>query len=224
MEAPNRQVFVNCPYDADYYPLLEAIAFAVCVCGYTPRFSGEKIESGLSRLAKIVLLIDECSFSLHDISRTELNRNQLPRFNMPFELGLALGRKYSFAAGGAAGLLILDREPYRYHESISDLSGCDPLPHFDEPVSAMRQIREWLPLLKDEEEGMSSELRLPMYGPIRLVTWFEQYRRDMAETRVRLNIKQEALPFGDLVNSIRVWLEANVTVSVDIPVSSGSSR
>jgi hypothetical protein len=208
MEAPNRQVFVNCPYDDGYYPLLEAIAFAICVCGCTPRFAGEKIESGLSRLAKIILLIDECDFSLHDLSRTELNKNQLPRFNMPFELGLALGRKYSFAAGGAAGLLILDREPYRYHESISDLSGCDPLAHHDAPLGAMRHIREWLPVLKDED-GVNAELRLPLYGPIRLVSWFKEYQDDMGDVRARLGIEQEALPFGDLVTSIRVWLEAN---------------
>ena len=67
----------------------------------------------MSRLARIVSLIDECDLSLHDISRTELNPNRLPRFNMPFELGLAMGRKYSLGGGGAPGLLILDREPFR---------------------------------------------------------------------------------------------------------------
>lgn len=135
----NRQVFINCPLDPDYYPLLEAIAFAVCACGYVPRFASEKVDSGRSRLARIVDLIDQCAFSLHDISRTELNPNQLPRFNMPFELGMALGRRYSVAAGGAAGLLILDREPFRYHECFSDLSGCDPLAHYDDHATGRRR-------------------------------------------------------------------------------------
>src|SRR5450432_147054 len=156
MATTNRQVFVNCPYDSTYYPLIEAIAFAICVCGYTPRFAGETVDSGQSRLSKIMSLIEECDFSLHDISRTEPNSNGLPRFNMPFELGLALGRKYSFELGGAPRLLILDREPYRYHQTISDLSGCDPVAHQDDPITAMCRIREWLPLSQD------GELRLPL--------------------------------------------------------------
>src|SRR5258708_6812462 len=95
MRSPNRLVFINCPFDSDYSPLLEAIGFAITACGYTPRCALEIIDSGYNRLTKIIDLIDVCDFSLHDISRTELNPNGLPRFNMPFELGLTLGRKHS---------------------------------------------------------------------------------------------------------------------------------
>ena len=205
----NRQVFINCPYDSTYYPLVEAIAFAVCVCGYTPRFAGETVDSGCSRLSKIMALIDGCAFSLHDISRTELNSRGLPRFNMPFELGLALGRRYSFEFGGAPRILILDSEPYRYHETISDLSGCDPVAHHSEPLRAIRLIREWLPL----DEAAGSELRHPLKGPIRISSWFAEYQQWMRDVRTRLDVAPAALPFGDLVHSIRVWLESNSQVN-----------
>lgn len=206
--APNsRQVFVNCPYDSNFYPMVEAIAFAICVCGYTPRFAGESIDSGQSRLSKIIGLIDECPFSLHDISRTEVTATGLPRFNMPFELGLALGRKYSFERGGAPGVLIFDREPYRYHESISDLSGCDPRAHRDDPLTAIQRIREWLPL--SEQGATAAQLRVPLYGPIVLVRWFSRYRDYVQDMKRRLKVDREDLPFADLVTSIRDWLEVN---------------
>jgi hypothetical protein len=37
-------------------------------------------------------MIAECDFSIHDISRVELDdHSRLPRFNMPLELGADLG-------------------------------------------------------------------------------------------------------------------------------------
>lgn len=32
----HRRVFINCPFDNDYPPLLQAIAFAVIDCGFSP--------------------------------------------------------------------------------------------------------------------------------------------------------------------------------------------
>jgi hypothetical protein len=206
MAAPNKQVFINCPLDHDFYPLLEAITFSICVCGYKPRFASERVESGRSRLARIVSLIDECDFSLHDISRTELSPN-LPRFNMSFELGLALGRKYSIALGGADGVLILDREPFRYHECFSDISGCDPLAHDDQPGIAMHRIWKWL-VSHDKDQGATSDRRSPEYGPVMLKPWLEQFQEEMRDAKVRIGGKWDDLPLSELVFSIRVWIEA----------------
>ena len=30
-------VFVNCPFDAEYWPIFEAIVFGILDCGFTPR-------------------------------------------------------------------------------------------------------------------------------------------------------------------------------------------
>ena len=39
-------------------------------------------------------MIADCRYGIHDISRTELDRDSgLPRFNMPLELGIFLGAK-----------------------------------------------------------------------------------------------------------------------------------
>lgn len=84
-------VFINCPFDETYTPILRAIIFAVYRCGFVPR-SALEADNGLqNRLHKIQSVIAGCHYGIHDISRTELNENGLPRFNMPFELGLFFG-------------------------------------------------------------------------------------------------------------------------------------
>jgi hypothetical protein len=86
------QVFINCPFDDDYRPLFRAIVFAVIDCGFTPRCALEAI-SGAVRLQRIVDIVRECKYGIHDLSRVELS-DGLPRFNMPFELGIFLGARY----------------------------------------------------------------------------------------------------------------------------------
>jgi len=81
-------VFVNCPFDPEYEPIFHAILFAVHDCGYVARCALEADDSGDIRIEKILAIINQCKFGIHDILRTELNERNLPRFNMPLELGL----------------------------------------------------------------------------------------------------------------------------------------
>src|SRR6185312_4023077 len=83
-------VFINCPIDPEYAPLFHAMVFTVYLLGFRARCSREENDSGKIRLSKIVKIITSCKFGIHDISRTELDKG-LPRFNMPFELGIDLG-------------------------------------------------------------------------------------------------------------------------------------
>jgi len=201
MRTPNRLVFINCPFDSDYKPLLEAIVFAVYACDFTPKCALEVIDSGYNRLTKILDLIDLCDFSLHDISRTELNSHGLPRFNMPFELGLALGRKSSKRQGGSTRLLVVDREPHRYLEFLSDLRGCDPLAHGDDPSTAITKVRDWL---------SSSQKDRPLNGPKHLLEWFSRFIKDLPGICEECGLDRHNLSFSDLVFSVRYWLELNV--------------
>jgi len=68
------------------------------------------------RLDKLYEILGECRFGIHDLSRTTLDtRSQLPRFNMPLELGIFLGAKrYGGASQAKKSCLILDRDQYRY--------------------------------------------------------------------------------------------------------------
>src|ERR1051325_3511272 len=87
-------VFINCPFDTTYSPIFEAIVFAVHDAGFRPKCARERLDSSEVRLQKIVALIRESRFSIHDLSRTEVDSSSaLPRFNMPLELGIDLGCK-----------------------------------------------------------------------------------------------------------------------------------
>src|SRR5215212_3185258 len=89
-----RSVFINCPFDNDYEPLFRAMVFAIRDLELIPISAKHVTDGGQPRINKILDLIESCRFSVHDISRTELDPiNGLPRFNVPFELGLALGCK-----------------------------------------------------------------------------------------------------------------------------------
>jgi hypothetical protein len=39
-----RNVFINCPFDAAYLPIFEAIVFAVYECGLLPKCAQERLD------------------------------------------------------------------------------------------------------------------------------------------------------------------------------------
>lgn len=91
---PNLDVFINCPFDDDYRPIMQALVFAVHDCGFAARSALETSDGSQVRIDKIYDLIRDCRFGIHDISMTSLDPvTNLPRFNMPLELGIFLGAK-----------------------------------------------------------------------------------------------------------------------------------
>jgi len=87
------------------------LTFTVHACGFYARASLEAADSAENRLDKILRIIEECRFGIHDVSRTEANDEGLPRFNMPLELGLFLGyRRYGTPRDHRKVCLVLDRE------------------------------------------------------------------------------------------------------------------
>ncbi len=90
----DRSVFINCPFSPDYQDQFNAIVFAVVRSGFVARCARENDDGAEVRLEKICRIIKDCPLGIHDISKTEADPNtSLPRFNMPFELGLFLGAK-----------------------------------------------------------------------------------------------------------------------------------
>src|SRR5271157_2636986 len=84
-------VFLNIPYDPGFESLYLAFIAGLCGFGLIPR-AVLQIPGSKRRLDRILSLIRRCKISFHDLSRVELDRNRppTPRFNMPFELGLAV--------------------------------------------------------------------------------------------------------------------------------------
>jgi hypothetical protein len=70
-------VFINCPFDKNYAPVFEALIFAVHACDFVPRSAREIEDSSQTRIDKLYGIIAECRYGVHDLSRTELDRNWL---------------------------------------------------------------------------------------------------------------------------------------------------
>jgi hypothetical protein len=83
-------VFLNIPYDPQFTRQFLAYITAVSALSLVPEATLG--ITGNRRLDRIASLIERCAYSIHDLSRVQLDRNApaTPRFNMPFELGLAV--------------------------------------------------------------------------------------------------------------------------------------
>jgi hypothetical protein len=94
-----RSVFVNCPFDEAFAPLLQAIAFCVTDLGYYPRLAPENADNAANRLDRIIKLIRGSKYGIHDLSRCKSAVvGEYARLNMPFELGSTTAA-HNLAAG-----------------------------------------------------------------------------------------------------------------------------
>ena len=142
----SNHIFVNCPFDNRYKPIFNAIVFAIYDLGFVARCSLEEDDAGDFCLSKIERMIEECRFGINDLSAVTLDAaTNLPRFNMPLELGLFLGcKRFGLKNQGEKRTLILDSEQYRYRQFISDIAGQDIRAHGSDPENAIREVRDWL--------------------------------------------------------------------------------
>jgi hypothetical protein len=121
-------VFINIPFDPSYEYLYLSLIAGLVATGLNPRCVVE-IPSGDDRLARIFKLISVCPYSIHDLSAVGLSRKpfRVPRFNMPFELGLAVA--LNLTSQGQHRFRILDAVKHRAEQSLSDLKGYDAYVH-----------------------------------------------------------------------------------------------
>lgn len=142
----DKNIFINCPFDREYLPLLKPLLFTAVECGLEPRITSERSDAGEERIKKIRELIRESRYSIHDLSRMEpIKAGDLPRFNMPFELGLDFGGRYfGPKALSRKRFLILEKERFRFQKVLSDISGSDIRAHNSDPETLVRNVRNWI--------------------------------------------------------------------------------
>lgn len=86
-------IFINCRFDAEFLPFLQAIIFTVMDCGFRPRSALEQQGSQQTRLAKLLEIIVATPHCITDISLPRRAKAESPRLNMAFELGLFIGKR-----------------------------------------------------------------------------------------------------------------------------------
>jgi hypothetical protein len=193
-------VFVNCPFDREYWPLFEAITFAVYDCGFFPRCALEVDDSSQVRIEKITDIIRTCRLSIHDISRIETDGDPpLPRFNMPLELGMFLGAKaFGTREQKKKAGMVLDTEQYRYQRYISDIAGQDIRAHGGEVPMVIRHVRNFLLAHSPEP------IFLP--GPDKIVTRYRHFHDNAPHTCEILHLDPANLTFADLTRLILAFV------------------
>ena len=156
-------------------------------------------DSGQVRIEKIFKLIEGCQYGIHDISRTELDPDsQLPRFNMPLELGVFLGaQRFGTAVQRRKNCPVLDREPYRYQKFMSDIAGQDIAAHGGNPVTLISHVRDWLC-------AVGSPRQQP--GGQAIALNFAAFRADVPAICEKLRLVVTQLTFVDYRNVVNAWL------------------
>lgn len=201
--AYNYQVFLNVPFDEEYKSIFRALIFAVHDCGYQVRCALESHDGGEVRVDKLYNMIEGCRFSIHDISRTTLDKvNKLPRFNMPLELGLFLGAKrYGGAKQKKKVLMILDAEEFRYQKYCSDIAGQDIRAHENLDVKAIRAVRNWMQLAPDRQGD-----DLPSWTF--MARKYKRFQAKLPEVCKKSKLSLRHLTYADYLTIVVGWLVA----------------
>lgn len=197
----SKAVFINCPFDDGFKPILRAIVFTVIVSGYYPRCALDATDGAEIRISKIAKMIGECDWGIHDLSRVEVDPGDVPRFNMPMELGIHLGaRLFGTGRHKRKRALILEAQPHRYDAALSDISGQDIEVHANDPAEAIRRVRDWL-----------SEHRSPSEPPLPgVAAMLGDYGLFQAEVGALLDARRldslDDLSHSDFLFAVRDWI------------------
>lgn len=203
MRTSARDVFINCPFDDGYAPIFGALIFVIYACGFRPRSAKELDDCGQLRLEKLYAIIEQCRFSIHDISRTELDgKTGLPRFNMPLELGIDLGAKrYGGETQKEKRCIVLDRTKYRYQKFISDISGMDIHEHKNRPARVIECTRDWLRNVSRRQIPAASLL----------ISQYRRFQRDLPKLANNLGFRPDDIPYADFEAIVAGWLATKKT-------------
>ena len=199
----DKNVFVNCPFDTRYAPILQAILFCLIRFGLNPRIASERSDSSEVRIERILELLKSSRYSIHDLSRCQSRKaEEHYRLNMPFELGIDFGcKRFGPKPLSDKVFLVLEEMPYRYQAAISDLAGFDIKAHGGDYAIAVRKLRNWL----TEQEGFS---RVPA---AQILSEYENFQEWHYECQLLEGYSEEDIqdyPTAELMRSMQQWIES----------------
>jgi len=198
LPAYEKSVFINCPFDSEYRDLMLANVFSVFAHGFIPRSARETQGNAEPRFARILTTIAASKYSIHDLSRsTGEGGENLARFNMPLELGMAAAFRFEREGSDRPHRwLALVPEGYAYQRFVSDLAGFDPARHDSSVPSIIREVSAWLRTLDDVLDPVPSALHILQSFPF--------FRDEVA------NLRTEAL-------EKETWADVLLAASKSVP-------
>jgi hypothetical protein len=128
VKADPKFAFLNIPFDEQFEPLYLAFIAGLSGFGLIPQ-AVPQIPGSQRRLGRLLGLMETCRYSFHDVSRVELDphRPKTPRFNMPFELGLAVA--WAEHVDKRHRWFVFESKEHRALKSLSDINGSEIYVH-----------------------------------------------------------------------------------------------
>ncbi len=198
-----RSVFINCAFDDDFAPILQSIAFATVALGFFPRLAPENADNAANRLGRIIELIRDSRWGIHDLSRCKSSAaNEFARMNMPFELGLDHAcRLYGGHAHQTKQILVLEHSRYDSQKALSDIAGWDIEPHGGDYEVAVRKVRNWLVRQAGAPEIGAAAIQ-GRYAAFQEWYWERELGRGASEEDIR------EYPTAYFVKAMHEWVTA----------------
>lgn len=196
----DRNVFINCAFDAAFQNIFRAMVYTVHDCGFIARCALETGNKDGVRIDKIVNIIEQCRYGIHDLSCIEITEESpLPRFNMPYELGIFMGCKYyGESHHKRKDFLVLDSEPHRYKRMISDLAGYDFPSHNNNQLTVIANIRDWF--------SNTASKNFP--GAIYYQERYQNFMNVFPEMCSNMKAEPATLSFRDYYALVSVWIQS----------------
>lgn len=197
-----RSVFINCPFDDDYSPLLQAIAFCVTFLGFMPCVAPQNGDNALNRLNRIDEIIRTSRFGIHDLSRNKAKaEGEFSRMNMPFELGIDYDCKtFGSAPLTSKCILVLEERRYDYQKCLSDIAGWDIEAHGGDYQMAIRKVRGWL-VRQAGAPAKGAGLIESRYAVFQQWYWARELAAGASEDDIR------QYPTVDVVDAMQQWMD-----------------
>ena len=192
-------IFINCPFDDEYLPLLRALLFVSRFYGLDVKIASTDLDSKSNRLARIISLMRESKYSGHDLSKMKsVKEDEYYRMNMPFELGLDYG-----IGGDEKVFLIFENEPYKLKIALSDINGWDVRPHLDNPEKLIMEFRKWIVVNRE----LSKTLKSYSYSDI----WYKynDFYGSFSDFMTIHNLKDEEISVTEYLEYIDSFLKDN---------------
>lgn len=175
-------VFLNVPFDKEYEDSFVALIAAVAGMGLLPA-SVLEVPASRQRLERIFQHLGRCRYSIHDLSRVELSRGRYPRFNMPFEAGMATALALTSRRHER---FLFEARRYRLARTCSDLNGVDVKIHRARPSGMLRAVLNTFVRPRQKPEFFE------------LWTLYQALRARARELKRELGTIYEAYPFREL--------------------------
>jgi hypothetical protein len=122
---------------------------------------------------------------------------------MPLELGIYLGaHRFSDRHQKQKSCLVLDTDPYRYQEYISDIAGQDIKAHHSEATRAIRAVRDWL--------GASRAGIQPPPGAAAISRRFKRFFDDLPAICAGTERDVSDLTFTEFADAASIWLRTEL--------------